>query len=160
MSEFSSVHVPVASLTVYRNLLSNETVSRFLRLLAAAEGGDAASFYAEYGAFFKDLSDEDAELDISALLERLIRYDDNAFSRAAAGRREGGAYGLLRKAAEHDLAALSRLAAITAGQLKAAAGGAADEETAALPAYAANSKGGFFARASLELVDEAERFYR
>ena len=52
MGDLSKARSAFGSLTVYRNLLSDETVSRFLRLLTAAEGGDAASFCAAYGEFF------------------------------------------------------------------------------------------------------------
>ena len=160
MGDLTRTRSIFGSLTVYRNLLSNETVSRFLRLLAAAEGGDAASFCAEYGAFFQSLSCADAELDLSALLERLVRFDDNAFSRAAAGRAGGAAYRLLRAAAEHDLAAIANLAAITAEQIKMEAGGAANEIISTLPAFAAASKGLFSTLDRFERTNEMERFYR
>lgn len=160
MGDLARTRSIFGSLTVYRNLLSNETVSRFLRLLAAAEGGDAASFCAEYGAFFQSLSCADAELDLSALLERLVRFDDNAFSRAAAGGAGGAAYRLLRAAAEHDLAAIANLAAITAEQIKTEAGGTANEIISTLPAFTGDSKSLFSTLDRFERTNEMERFYR
>lgn len=162
MSVFSRTRLAMRSLTVYRNLLSDETVSRFLGLLSAAEGGGAASFCAEYGAFVHCLAGATPALDFSARLEELVRYDDNAFSRAAAGKGDGAAYRLLRKAAEYDLAAIAQLSAVTAAQLKQAFGGTEEEAgvIAALPEYAAGTKRFFSAFDSYDRMDEAETFYR
>jgi predicted AAA+ superfamily ATPase len=160
MGDLSKARSAFDSLTVYRNLLNDETVSRFLRLLAAAEGGDAASFCAAYGEFFYSLANRNTALELARLLERLVRLDDNAFSRAAVGGEEGKAYDLLRKAAEHDLAAIASLAAVSAGQIKTEAGGAQNEAIAALPEYAADSKN-VFARFDLyDLICEMEVFYQ
>ena len=160
MGDLSKARAAFESLTVYRNLLHDETVSRFLRLLAAVEGGDAASFCAEYGAFFQNLSEADAGLEFSALLERLVRFDEIAFSRAAAGGANGAVYRLLRAAAEHDLAAIATLAVISAEQIKAEAGGAQIEVIAALPEYATDSKSVFSTLNRFEMVDEMEQFCR
>ena len=51
-----------------------------------------------------------------------------------------GAVKWLRKAAEHDLAAIATLAAISANDLKTAAGGAQNETIAALPEYDTDEK--------------------
>ncbi len=160
MGDLSKARSAFDSLTVYRNLLSDETVSRFLRLLAAAEGGDAASFCAAYGEFFYSLSSREIWLNFANLLEQLVRLDDNAFSRAAAGGEQGKAYDLLRKAAEYDLAAIGNLAAISAAQLKTAAGGAQNEAIAALPEYATDEKGLFFTQNCFEQTHDLEWFYQ
>lgn len=160
MGGLSKARSAFGSLTVYRNLLSDETVSRFLRLLAAAEGGDAASFCAAYGEFFFSLASRSAALNVAQLLEQLVRLDDNAFSRAAAGGEQDKAYNLLRQAAEYDLAAIATLAAISPAQLKTAAGGTENDLIAALPEYAADSKSAFARLSSYDLVWEVEAFYR
>ena len=162
MGDLSKARSAFDSLTVYRNLLSDETVSRFLRLLSAAEGGDAASFCQEYGAFFQNLSNAGPKLDFSSVLERLILFDDNAFSRAAASRADESSYRLLRKAAEHDLAAIAQLAVVSAAQLKQAFADSSEEATeiAGLPEYAINAKGLFQTLDLYDLVCETETFYR
>ena len=62
MGELTKARSAFESLTVYRNLLNDETVSCFLRLLTAAEGGDAASFCVAYGEFFHSLANRNASL--------------------------------------------------------------------------------------------------
>ena len=84
MADFSKARLAINSLTVYRNILADETVSRFLRLLTAAEGGDAASFCVEYGSFYSSLAEANEHVNLSEHMENLVRYDENAFSRAAA----------------------------------------------------------------------------
>ena len=78
MNDLSMAGQLMRSLTVYRNLLADETVSRFLRLLSAAESGDAASFCALYAEFFHSLAEAVPTLDLGAHLEKLVRFDDNA----------------------------------------------------------------------------------
>lgn len=160
MSDLSSARLAASSLTVYRNLLADETVSRFLRLLSAAESGDAALFCECYGAFFHCLSERNPALDFAAHLEELTRYDDNAFSRAAAGKQEGPTYRLLCQAAERDLSAISRLTAVSAEALKAAVVGLQGDGVAALPEYAQSANHLFIRRNPADLVGELEAFYR
>lgn len=160
MSDLSSVRLAAGALTVYRNLLADETVSRFLRLLSAAEGGDAALFCECYGAFFHSLSERNPALDFAAHLEEQIRFDENAFSRAAAEKQEGSSYRLLRKAAERDLSAISRLSAVTAEALKATTVGLQDDGIASLPEYALPSEPLFSALDPFDLANEMETFYR
>jgi len=160
MGDLSKARSAFGSLTVYRNLLSDETVSCFLRLLTAAEGGDAASFCAAYGEFFYSLSNREMGLNLAHLLERLVRLDENAFSRAAASGEQGKVYNLLRKAAEYDLAAIATLAAISANDLKTAAGGAQNEAIHALPEYDTEEKGLFFTQNGFEMIHDLEWFYQ
>jgi len=160
MSDLSKARLAIYSLTVYRNLLMDETVSRFLSLLSAAESGDTASFCAEFGAFFKNLSEADAALDFSCVLERLVRFDDNAFSRAAAGNMGGESYRLLHAAAEYDLSVIARLSAVSTEQLKEAAGGSQDAFVAALPVFASGTRNVLTTFRNDNFVNEIETFYR
>lgn len=152
----------IHSLTVYRNILADETVSRFLRLLTAAEGGDAASFCAEYGGFYHALSEVSAKISLPEHLEELVRYDDNAFSRAAACDSSENIDQTLFKAAERDLLAIDQLCSITAKELKNMVGDSPEttEMIAALPEYASCERKLFSVQNSVEIVYEAEAFYR
>ena len=162
MGDLSKAVLAAHSLTVYRNLLADETVSRFLSLLTEAEGGGAASFCPAYGAFFHSLAAQNAELEFSAHLQALVRWDDNAFSRAAAEGGRGEAYPLLRKAAEHDLLAIQRVAAISADELKQAQGNSGEEADliAALPKYETGGSPLFAMQTAGELVGNIESYYR
>ena len=152
----------INSLTVYRNILTDETVSRFLRLLSAAEGGDAASFCAEYGGFYHALSEANAKINLPEHMEELIRYDDNAFSRAAASDSTGNIDQALFQAAERDLLAIDQLSAITAKELKSMVGDSpeATDIIAALPEYASRERKLFSVRNSNEIIFQAGEFYR
>ncbi|NLI53139.1 MAG: ATP-binding protein [Clostridiales bacterium] len=162
MSDLSKAKLLLGSLTVYRSLLSDETVSRFLGLLSDAEGGDAASFCQAYAAFFKCLSEQSAALDFAAHLETLVRYDDNAFSRAAARGVDGAAYRLLKQAAQFDLEALSLAAGITASALKSDARLRADAAAAELidPLPTFLSERALFRQDAASTVAELEAFYQ
>ena len=118
MSELDKAAQSIGSLTVFRNILSDETVSRFLRLLDAAQSGDAALFCSEYGSFFKSLSEQCEAIDFAAYLENLIRFDDNAFSRAAACPDQTVAYNILRQAAVFDIDVIGRIAGMDSAALK------------------------------------------
>ena len=162
MSDFTKARFMIHSLTVYRNILADETVSRFLRLLTAAEGGDAASFCAEYGSFYHSLSEANAKISLSEYMEELVRYDDNAFSRAVASNSIGKIDQSLFKAAERDLFAIDQLCAITARELKIMVGDSPEttDIIAALPEYASRERKLFSVQHSNEIVFEAEEFYR
>ncbi len=162
MADFSKARLAINSLTVYRNILADETVSRFLRLLTAAEGGDAASFCARYGDFFYSLAKSNSEVSFSSHVESLVRYDDNAFSRASARGETGESYHLLRKAAEYDLLALEELFDINfACLVKAFANDSTDtNRIASLPAFATARAEKTISFQSREWLLDLEAFYR
>ena len=161
MNDLSMAGQLMRSLTVYRNLLADETVSRFLRLLSAAESGDAASFCALYAEFFHSLAEAVPTLDLGAHLEELVRFDDNAFSRDAARKDDGNPCDSLRMAAERDLSIIARLINITAGRLKQSfAESNGLDAVAALPDYTTNARGIFAAGDLLASLKFAETFYR
>ena len=151
----------VNSLTVYRNLLADETVSRFLRLLTAAESGDAASFCVEYGAFYSALAEANQDINLYAHLETLVQNDDNAFSRAAARGQAGVSNPLLRKAAEYDLLAIEQLSAITAERLKSMFSNSSEalHVIASLPAYSTTGKAAVSTKNADESIRKVESFY-
>lgn len=121
MRDITAARRALRSLTVYRNLLTDETVARFLDLLTAAQSEDAERFCSAYGAFYQRLTEQGAAPDFSAYLETLVRFDDNAFTRAAAAGERGDSWQTLRRAAVFDLEALSIAAELTMKTLKDAA---------------------------------------
>ncbi len=162
MSDFAKARLNMNALTIYRKLLEDETVSRFLALLSETESGDAASFCAAYGAFFHELSEQDCSLNFARHLENLVRYDDNAFSRAAANRESGSYYLLIRKAAEHDLNIIRSISGISAEtiQLTFSKSSAETDQIAFLPDYFQNRESVFSALDLNDLVCELEQFHR
>ena len=118
MNDLNTVSLQLNSLTVYRSVLEDETVSRFARVLKCAQSGDTASFCEQYGAFLQSLSFATASLDFSAHLQQLLLFDENAFSRAAAGKSKRESYCALKNNAEFDLEAIVSVANIAAVQLK------------------------------------------
>ncbi len=122
MADLATVCLQLNALTVYRAILQDATLARFVCALDAAQSGASDAFCQSYGAFYQCLCEEtDGGLDFATHLERLVRFDDNAFARAAACGAQGGAYRALQSAAAFDLEALRAASAVSAAELKAAA---------------------------------------
>jgi len=157
-----TINLQLNSLTVYRTLLQDETVARFARVLSAAQSGSFALFLESYGAFLQQLSMESGSFDFAAHMEQLIRFDDNAFTRAAAqgGRSEG--YTALRNAASFDLEALRAVASISFKELSNRVLSSANEQESSLvsrlPEYIAESSRLF--DGSQDVISTLETFYR
>ncbi len=149
-------------MTVYRAILQDETVSRFVRALSAAQSGVAASFCESYGALIHSLCESTGSLDFSAHLEQLLRYDNNAFSRAAAKGETDDSFLALQKSAAYDLETLIAVSSISAAEFKQAfpARGNAHETELILrlPDYTHHSS--FFQTGCANALDELEAFYR
>ncbi|MDP3448090.1 MAG: ATP-binding protein [Eubacteriales bacterium] len=162
MLDLNAVKLQLNALTVYRSILQNETVARFACALNSAQSGAADLFCESYGAFLQQLSIETGSLDFAARLERLIRFDDNAFSRAAARGEKGDAYQTLRKAAEFDLKTLCTVASVTAAELKEVVLSHGSDQGAewisTLPEYA--SQNSFSQVGTALMLTELELFYR
>ena len=161
MIDLSTVNLQLNAMTVYRAILQDETVSRFVRALSAAQSGIAAPFCESYGALIHALCEYTGSLDFASHLEHLMRYDDNAFSRAAARGESGESYQALRKAAAYDLETLTLVSSISAAELKQAypARGNAQETELVLrlPEYANHS---VFFKSDKSALSELESFYR
>lgn len=162
MNDQITINLQLNSLTVYRTLLQDETVARFARVLSAAQSGSFALFLESYGAFLQQLSMESGSFDFAAHMEQLIRFDDNAFTRAAAqgGRSEG--YTALRNAASFDLEALRAVASISFKELSNRVLSSANEQESSLvsrlPEYIAESSRLF--DGSQDVISTLETFYR
>ena len=161
MSDLSKVNLQLKSLTVYRAILLDETVTRFARALDAAQSGIAESFCTGYGAFLQDLSQVEDSLDFGRHLEKLLKFDDNAFSRAAS-RKGNEPEQALRSAAAYDLEAIRSVAAVSAKQLKQVILAHAESQELELisdmPEYTAS--GTFFQGDAANLLTQLEMFYR
>lgn len=120
MIDISTVNLQLNSLTVYRAILQDETVSRFARAIKAAQSGGADSFCENYGSFLNQLTQQTGSLDFAAHLFNLVRFDDNAFTRAAARGEKSELYLSLKRAAEFDLGVLQAVQNVTPADLKKA----------------------------------------
>ena len=162
MNDLTTINLQLNSLTVYRKLLQDETVARFARVLNAAQSGSFALFLESYGAFLQQLSMESGSFDFVAHLEQLIRFDDNAFTRAAAqgGRSEG--YTALRNAASFDLEALRAIASISFKELSKRVLSSANEQESSfvsrLPEYITGPSQLF--DGSQDVISTLETFYQ
>ncbi len=160
MNDLSKARLLAGSLTVYRSLLSNETVSRFLRLLQETESGDTASFCVAYGSFVQSLADQNSELNFSEHLESLVRYDDNAFSRMASAENLRSNQ-LLSKAAERDLETLHLISSLSSVIIKKSLQlDLIPEEIKKLPDYIADSSSFFGGQKPNGILETITKFYR
>lgn len=157
-----TIGLKLNSLTVYRSLLQDETVARFARVLNAAQSGSVALFCESYSAFLQQLSQQTGSFDFTAHLEQLIRFDENAFSRAAAQGGKSFGYSSLRKAALFDLEAIIALAGVSASDLKklmlSKCDASEEKWISNLPEY--ENKNSFFQVGSGISINELEEFYR
>ncbi len=162
MNDLFTVNPKLNSLTVYRSILQDETVSRFARALLAAQSGAADQFCENYGSFLQELSQKTGSFDFASYLEVLLRYEDNAFSRAAARHEESESYAALREAATYDLETIIALASISAVEMKKAILAGEKEPNkdwiSRLPEY--QNKSDFFKRSARDSLYELEAFYQ
>ena len=160
MNDLETVSLKLNTLTVYRSILQDETVARFARVLNAAQGG-ADAFCESYGAFLSCLSQQTDSLDFSAHLEKLLRFDDNAFSRAAASNAVNSSYQALRKAALFDLEAISAASRLSLKDISFAILSRGNDKVAELisrlPEFV--SGGAFFSNSVENALIELESFY-
>ena len=162
MNERTTLGLRLNALTVYRSMLQNETLSRFARAWTAAQGGETAAFCESYGSFLQELSQKTGSFDFASYLEELLRYDDNAFSRAAAKREENESYENLREAAAYDLETIFALASVSASELKktvlVAAKATGIDWISRLPEY--QNESAFFKRGARDSLYELEAFHQ
>lgn len=118
MDKLTKARLALSSLTVYRNILNDKNASGFQNLLEAANGVDLRGFCEAYGVFLAQLSVCFGQIDFSVCIEELIKYDDNAFSRQAAGKPLSDIDELLLCAARHDLAAIGEVMGLSAADIK------------------------------------------
>lgn len=162
MRDLSTISLQLNALTVYRSILQDETVACFARVLNAAQSGAASAFCEGYGAFLRQLSERTGSFDFASHVEQMIRYDDNAFTRAAAQGGEAEGYPALRNAALFDLDVLRTLNSVTAAELKEAVLARGDtpdfDFILRMPEY--ENPESVLSKGSLEAMKHFESFYR
>ena len=160
-SKVTDARLYLSSLTIYRKILEDNVVGGFLNLLHEANGCNLQSFADAYGEFFVRLSDCREDLNLSSHLEDLVRFDDNAFSRAAASNRP---LDRLMRSAKRDFSLLHDAASITLEQIKTEAKenffeiDGAFEFIDGLPGFAPVT--GLFAQGLDSALESAVAFYR
>jgi len=107
----------VSSLSIYRNMLEDRVVKKFVELIdCLCMKRDAADFINLYSDFFFTLVSCGPSF-ANYIIEQII-YDDNPFSRRCAA---GEECGLVEEAAERDLNCLQHMAEISPAEIKASA---------------------------------------
>ncbi len=127
MCNISMLKIKLSALSVYNGLLRDQLIHSLNELLGAMKDSPA-DFAARWGAFFSLLSAEDCRAEsLSDAIYNKAVYDDNVFTRAAAGGEifGGGADkswsdGRTLDAVHKDLATLRELAALTPDDVLAA----------------------------------------
>lgn len=127
MTAIRILRLKTAALSVYHKLHQTELIRTLDALLGAMEQPPEV-FAARWGAFFSALCDEDSRAEsLSDAVYNKIVYDDNVFTRAAAGgeavecdAEEAWSSGRTMEAVRRDLAALRELSRLTPEALLAA----------------------------------------
>jgi len=162
LNDLTTINLQLKALTVYRTILQDETVARFARVLNAAQSGAVAVFCESYAAFLQQLSQESGSFDFAAHLEQLIRFNDNAFTRAAAQGEESAGYTALRSAAAFDLEALRAVSSVSFRELSNHVLSRANEQesnlVSRLPEY--NTESSQLFDESQNVISTLETFYQ
>ena len=115
MNKITRARLALSSLTIYRGILNDETVAKYINLLESVQGVDLRRLVDAYGEFFYSLV-SNGTLSLPEYLTKKVMYDDNIFVRQAAGLKQTVAPELLC-AAENDLCLL-RQSLLTASEIK------------------------------------------
>ena len=120
MQKIREAAVKMASLSVYRGILEQETVQALQQLLQTGchtlETGDLLPFARDWGAFFSSLCRKGRCDDFAGCLTQAALYDENVFSlECAAGKEEFSP--ALCEAVERDLSLILQLASLTPDDL-------------------------------------------
>lgn len=119
MEKKLDLSLQMASLSVYRGILKRTVPGALYRLLCAVNG-TARELMEAWGAFFSLLSERGYSENLAGCLTQAALYDENAFSRWAAGNREAPLPRPVLEAVKRDLGVICRLAAVTPEQVIAA----------------------------------------
>lgn len=106
----------MASLSIYRGIL-NRTVPKALYRLLCAVNGTAQEFLEAWGSFFSLLSERGYSDNLAGCLTESALYDENIFSRWAAGTQEKPLSPTVMDAVKRDLNVICKLASVTPEQL-------------------------------------------
>lgn len=94
-----AARLALSSLTVFRGLLGDDTINKYLHLLESARGVELRGFLNAYGEFYCSLLQK-GKLSLPQYIDELLIIDNNIFSSHA---RSGNVEPELISAAENDL---------------------------------------------------------
>ena len=123
----------MASLSVFRGILSRPVPKAFYRLLCSAENPER-DFFTAWGAFLSALCDEGGCGGFARCMTETLLYDENAFSRAAASGTENFPPELLA-AAERDIEIVRSVSSLTPKEILEASAFPSDAELLCLPEW-------------------------
>ena len=107
--KLQELRLSLASVSVFRNILSDDVISKLRELLAAAESGDKSQITEYYGRFVHELYKRN--VNFSKYLLKLVAEDENIYIvRKSQGKEINS---LICEAAEHELSILQELSQLT-----------------------------------------------
>ncbi|WBY64069.1 ATP-binding protein [Thermocaproicibacter melissae] len=133
MNQISRAAAAMASLSVFRGILSQPVPKAFYRLLCTAEKG-GQEFFLAWGEFVSALCEEGSCGSFARCLTETLLYDENAFSLAAANGETSFSPELLA-AAKRDVETIHELSALTPNDILAASPCAAEAASLHLPEW-------------------------
>lgn len=115
--KFYQMKLAFSSLSIYRNLLGDKVIKKFIELInCLCTKKDAATFLNLYNDFFFTLVSSNTSFP-NYIIDKII-FDDNPFSCRCS---KGEEYSLLANAAKRDLKSLQLMADISSAEIKAQA---------------------------------------
>ncbi len=116
MNRVKTIQLQLASLSVFRGIMRRSVVRAFYNLLSALDS-DPQEFLALYGEFFSLISERGCADRLAYALTEAALFDDNCFTRAAAGGSQGDLPQVVLQAVRRDCKAIMDAAALTADEL-------------------------------------------
>lgn len=117
MNPVKEAAMELASLSIYKGILSRTVPKAFYHLLWAANGASLEAFLNAWGAFFDALSARGFSENLAGCLTGTALFDENAFSLAAAAGTAVLPEGV-RHAVRRDLSVIRRVASLTPRDLR------------------------------------------
>ncbi|MFU0832433.1 MAG: AAA domain-containing protein [Oscillospiraceae bacterium] len=157
MNHIKNLAMGMASLSVYRGVLSRPVPRALCRLLQAANRSKD-EFLEAWGAFFSALCEQGGSADLRGCLMQDILLDENAFSLTAA--RGAVIPKLVMNAAQRDLNIIFQAASVTPEELLAGSGLTDELSVLELPRWETGRLPAALSGSADSLAERAARFYR
>lgn len=158
MDNVRNTRLRLCSLSVFRGILGGKIPSAFLRLLGALDSAPD-EFLSAYGELFALLCEEGRSDNLALALTEAALYDDNCFTRAAAGGRINELPSATLRAVEADCRAILDAASLTAEDILNACVKAREIKPLGLPLWETGDPAPGFA-AFDGSAESAAEFYR
>ena len=133
MNQIKQAAAAMASLSVFRGILSRPVPKSLYRLLWSAEGSER-DFFTAWGAFFAALCEGGGCNSLARCMTETLLYDENAFSLAAAGGAKEFPPEMLAAAAR-DIEVVRRVSSLTPEEILAGFGSPVEAEPLCLPKW-------------------------